>query len=253
MDNNAIAPLRVNQVANASSPLTPVAWLSHDPDMHIGAGTPVNNLLQWLPIEYIDHYKVLRDGNVVAETTETAFLANTPGEYQVIGVSANGVESFASMPMSNAPRTTVQFPGEKTTISSAEACNLPASQLRGFSGGGFAELDHNTPPVNVTVDLPQAGLYAIELRYANGNGPVNTQNKCAIRSLMVNGRLAGTFVMPQRGAGNWNDWGLTNTVKTQLPAGRSTLSLRFLPHDENMNISTNHALVDEIILRRLHP
>ena len=67
MDNNAIAPLRVNQVANASSPLTPVAWLSHDPDMHIGAGTPVNNLLQWLPIEYIDHYKVLRDGNVVAE------------------------------------------------------------------------------------------------------------------------------------------------------------------------------------------
>jgi len=70
---------------------------------------------------------------------------------------------------------------------------------------------------------------------------------------MVNGRLAGTFVMPQRGAGNWNDWGLTNTVKTQLPAGRSTLSLRFLPHDENMNISTNHALVDEIILRRLHP
>lgn len=253
MDNNAIAPLRVNQVANASSPLTPVAWLSHDPDMHIGAGTPVNNLLQWLPIEYIDHYKVLRDGNVVAETTETAFLANTPGEYQVIGVSADGVESFASMPMSNAPRTTVQFPGEKTTISSAEACNIPASQLRGFSGGGFVELDHNTPPVNVTVDLPQAGLYAIELRYANGNGPVNTQNKCAIRSLMVNGRLAGTFVMPQRGAGNWNDWGLTNTVKTQLPAGRSTLSLRFLPHDENMNISTNHALVDEIILRRLHP
>lgn len=253
MDNNPIPPLRVNEVANANSPLTPVAWLSHDPDTRTGDNSPANNLIQWQPIEYIDHYKVLRDGNVVAETSETSFIANTPGEYQVIGVSADGVESFASRPMSNAPRTVAQFGNEKTAITSPEACNVPATQPRGFSGSGFVELDHNSAPLNVTVDLPQAGLYAVELRYANGNGAVNTQNKCAIRSLMANGHLAGTFVMPQRGEGNWSDWGITNAIKVQLPAGRNTLSIRLLPHDENMNMKTNHALVDEIILRRIRP
>ena len=97
MADNDITPMRVNEVANAKAPLTPVAWLSHDPAV-ADAASPANNLLQWNPIEYINHYIVLRDGKEVAQTTETSYAATIPGEYQVIGVDGNGVQSFASQP-----------------------------------------------------------------------------------------------------------------------------------------------------------
>lgn len=252
MDNNPIAPLRVNNRPNLKAPLTPVAWLHNDPETR-SAGAPFNNLLQWNPIEYIGSYNILRDGNVIASTTETSFIANEPGEYQVIGVSADGVESFASQPMSNAPTVTEQFATEKTSITSPEACNVPRSPVRGFTGSGFAELDQHSAPLSVNVNLEAGGLYAVTFRYANGNGPVNTENKCAVRSLFLGNNRIGTIVMPQRGVGNWNDWGRTNTVRVRLPQGRSTFTLKFLPFDENMNIDTNHALVDEIILTRLKP
>ncbi|MFS6555600.1 hypothetical protein VPJ68_09015, partial [Parabacteroides distasonis] len=88
---------------------------------------------------------------------------------------------------------------------------------------------------------------------ANGNGPINTENKCAIRTLSVDGHRIGTIVMPQRGAGNWNDWGMSNTLQVRLTPGTHTLSLQFLPENENMNLRVNHALLDRFHLRRLRP
>ena len=113
------------------------------------------------------------------------------------------------------------------------------------------ETDHSVRTVTTTVNVPKEGLYSVSVRYANGNGPVNTENRCAIRTLMVDGKEAGTLVMPQRGTGNWNDWGMSNTVDVHLTPGTHTLSLDFLPVNENMNLKVNHALVDQIVLRRL--
>ena len=250
MADNEIAPMRVNEVANAKAPLTPVAWLSHDPAVAV-QGAPVNNLLQWNPIEYINRYIVLRDGKEVAQTTETSYAATVPGEYQVIGVDGNGVQSFASQPRSNAPEISAGFNGEKREISSAEALHTPAAPVTGYHGDGFVETDHSVRTVTTTVNVPEEGLYSVSVRYANGNGPVNTENRCAIRILKVDGKEAGTLVMPQRGTGNWNDWGMSNTVDVHLTPGTHILSLDFLPVNENMNLKVNHALVDQIVLRRL--
>ncbi|MDE6438169.1 MAG: hypothetical protein K2L62_00765, partial [Muribaculaceae bacterium] len=74
-----------------------------------------------------------------------------------------------------------------------------------------------------------------------------------IRTLYVDGKPAGTIVMPQRGTGNWNDWGMSNMVETRLTPGRHTVSLEFLPENENMNLRINHALVDQVHLRRIRP
>lgn len=249
--DNELPALKVNEQPNLKTPITPVAWLSHDPSVKGGAGMPVNNLLQWNPIEYIAKYIVLRDGQPVAETRATSFEATVPGEYQVIGVSGSGVESFASEPRSNLPVFAAEMNAATTAIKSAEAHNLPQNGVKGFHGAGFAETDHTTAPLTVTVDVPEAGTYAVDFRYANGNGPINTENKCAIRTLLVNGQRAGIIVMPQRGSGNWDDWGMTNPVDVELKAGRNTFTLKFNPENENMNIATNHALVDEIILTKL--
>ena len=65
---------------------------------------------------------------------------------------------------------------------------------------------------------------------------------------MLDGEDVATIVMPQRGRANWDDWGFSNVVPVSLKAGKHSIALRFNPEDENMNIATNHALVDLLYL-----
>lgn len=238
MADNDIAPLNVNRTGNVKAPLTPTAWFE-------------GNTLCWNPIEYIGKYIVLRDGTPVAETRSTTFEANTPGEYQIIGVSSNGIQSFASEPRSNREKIVVGMPGEIADAVSSEISYAPSARISGYHGAGFREIDRSSAPLTISVDIPADGTYAVYLRYANGNGPVNTENKCAVRTLSVDGNRAGIVVMPQRGVGNWNDWGYSNTLRIPLSAGRHTVTIVFRPENNNMNINTNHALIDEIVLEKL--
>lgn len=238
MDCEEIPAQAVNNQPNLKAPLTPIAWIE-------------DGRLCWNPIEYIGHYEVILNGKRVAKTRQTSYALTEQGEWQVIGVSESGVESFASEPRSNADRFIVEMPGEKTSMKSAEISYQPLTPIAGYNGNGFVETDHSTAAISVTVDVPADGEYAFSLRYANGNGPVNTENKCAIRTLTVDGNKIGTVVMPHRGVANWDDWGMTNEVKTELKAGKHTLRIEYRPENENMNLSTNHAIIDCVKLVRV--
>ena len=245
MDCEPIPVMKVTNVVNLKAPFTPITWLSNDPALD-GAGVPANNRLEWNPIEYIGKYIVLKDGEPVAETRETSYAATLPGEWQVIGVAADGTQSFASEPRSNRPAIVCQYPGETTVIRSGEACNVPpGGKVAGFTGAGFLELDRSgSVPAEIFVDIPETEVYTISFRYANGNGPVNTENKAGVRTLTVDGFKAATMVFPHRGTGNWNDWGYSNHISLILEKGTHRIGLRYLPEDENMNIATNHLLLD---------
>lgn len=245
LSNEPIAPMKVNNVPNKKAPLTPVAWLANNPALD-GKDVPVNNQLEWNPVEYIAKYIVLKDGKPVAETRETSYAAVTPGEWQVIGVAGDGTQSFASEPRSNRAFGIYEFPGETTSMTSAEVSYKPKEQLSGFTGNGFVEIDRAIGTVETIVEIPETGVYTFSVRYANGNGPVNTQNKAAVRTLMLDRQKAGTLVMPHRGRGNWNDWGMSNQVALPLEKGIHVIGISYLPEDENMNISTNHALIDHL-------
>lgn len=238
MDCEEIPAQAVNNQPNLKAPLTPIAWIE-------------DGRLCWNPIEYIGHYEVILNGKRVAKTRQTSYALTEQGEWQVIGVSEAGVESFASEPRSNADRFVVEMPGEKTSMKSAEISYQPLTPIAGYNGNGFVETDHSTAAISVTIDVPTDGEYAFSLRYANGNGPVNTENKCAIRTLTVDGNKIGTVVMPHRGVANWDDWGMTNEVKTELKAGKHTLCIEYRPENENMNLSTNHAIIDCVKLVRV--
>mgnify|MGYP002516214584 FL=1 len=238
MDCEEIPAQAVNNQPNLKAPLTPIAWIEND-------------CLCWNPIEYIGHYEVLLNGKRIAKTNQTSYKLTSEGEWQVIGVSEAGVESFASEPRSNADRFIVEMPGEKTSMKSAEISYQPLTPIAGYNGNGFVETDHSTAAISVTIDVPADGEYAFSLRYANGNGPVNTENKCAIRTLTIDGNKIGTVVMPHRGVANWDDWGMTNEVKTELKAGKHTLCIEYRPENENMNLSTNHAIIDCVKLVRV--
>lgn len=235
MCNKPIAPLPINEVANLKAPLTPLTRLE---------GTT----MVWDPIEYIGHYDIVRDGKVIASVNTTTFDASTPGEYQVIGIAGDGTPGFASQPLSTRPSVTAQIPGEGTRMASKEIAYQPEHAVAGWQGAGFVEVDHKTAAIDIPVDVPANGLYSITLRYSNGNGPVNTENRCAIRSILVDGKSIGTVVMPHRGRANWDDWGTTNAVDADLTAGHHTVTVVFQPQNENMNIDTNHALIDAVTL-----
>lgn len=252
MADNDIAPMKVNRMANVKAPLTPLTRFVHDADIAAAnPNAPYENTIQWNPIEYIAGYIVLRDGQRVARTRETSFDATVPGVYQIIGFDENGVESFASEPLSNLTATRIQPVKEATKLTSKEVSYQPeGGVIKGYTGNGFAEVDHNAAPVVFEVAADNDGEYFLSLRYANGNGPVNTENKCAVRTLFIDGVKAGTVVMPQRGVGNWNDWGMTNYLPVSLAKGAHKITIEFMPYDENMNLATNHAIIDALVMEQ---
>jgi hypothetical protein len=127
-----------------------------------------------------------------------------------------------------------------------------AYTYKGFSGKGFVEISRSiNSTVNLQVDIKTSGVYAIDFRYSNGNGPSNTENKCAIRTVKVNGVKEGTLVFPQRGNEEWSNWGFSNPVLVNLQKGRQQISLSLDPANENMNMEINQAMLDYLRIRKI--
>lgn len=235
----------VNMTANAYSPLTPIVRLQSLGESDGSASAS----LVWDAVENAVSYKVLCNGVEVASVQGCAdgaescsFDLPSDGEYQVIAIGENGYESFASEPVSYF-RTTIL-----TDIVSGKMESAPYS---GYLGRGYVDLalDRNTD-VSFTASVPEDGRYLIDFIYGNANGPINTENKCAIRTLYVDGQRLGPVVMPHCGTGAFDTWRLTNPLEADLTAGKHTFRLVYQPENCNMNILTNSAALDHLRLRR---
>ncbi|WP_375435755.1 glycogen debranching protein [uncultured Hymenobacter sp.] len=226
-----------NKVACHASPLTPVV-------------TYAAGRLVWDAVEGAHVYQVLRNGQVAGRTTEISFPIPTPAvytEYQVLAVDAQGFESFASEPLPIAP-------DEIRYTFKLEASNLNSNKTSyGYSDDGFVETSTTmNQSVVARVTVPATDLYAVDFRYANGNGPVSTSNKCAIRTLRNGPQFLGTIVLPQRGDNEWADWGFTNSILVHLAQGTHSLFLSLESANENMNCEVNGALLDYIRLTKIN-
>ncbi len=235
MDNLKPQAIQVNHAANKKTLTTPITRLDE-------------NTLSWNPIYDATKYIVLRNGQSVDTVTTITYDASIPGEYQVIAIGPDNTETFASQPYSNRPRQVIELPGANTTINSTEIRYRPDSPVSGFTGTGFVETDHSTPAISIPVTVPASGNYVLKLRYANGNGSVYTENSAAVRTLSVDGSRVGSIVMPHRGEGKWNEWGYSSALSTPLEKGTHMITLSLEPENENMNIKTNHALIDALIV-----
>ena len=217
--------------------VVPVVYALETPDVEHGDG------LHWEPVSGAVAYEIYRNGRRVGVTSALAFAlpsSDETAEWQVRSLDAGGRASFLSEPI-------------RLVADDAAIVLRPDDALEteheGFTGDGYLRLTREEHrDIRFTLDVPEGGEYLVEARYANGSGPVNTDNKAAIRSLYVDGERAGSIVMPQRGDGLWTDWGWSNAVRVSLDAGTHTLSLRFTPADENMNRDVNTALLDYIRL-----
>lgn len=218
-------------------------------DFEVSPETPVvtfeENTLQWNPVAGDVSYLVYRNGQLVGETEETHYSLkdeNAGGEYQVMSETPGGIESFLSEPL--------MVPGEEKLVFEAENFNMPVeSNTPGFEGSGYIEFKKdNKARLSFSASIPETGQWFLAFRYANGSGPVNTDNKCGIRSLFVNGDYASPLVFPQRGEDEWSNWGVTNTVEVRLKEGTNHFEIGFEPFNENMNGEINRFLMDQIVL-----
>ena len=161
-------------------------------------------------------------------------------------IDKNKVPSFASEPI------IVYDKRNEKTIELEDYIQQSDNKYNNYQGKGYVETNNS---VNTNITLPfsanKSGVYTLKFRYANGNGPVNTENKCAIRSLKVDGSTAGTTVFPQRGANEWSNWGYTNSIQIKLSKGKHLFEINLETKNENMNTEINQALIDAMIIYRV--
>jgi hypothetical protein len=202
-----------------------------------------NNTLVWQDVKNAVLFNVLKNGKIISSKNDTSFdvVKGLPVEYQVIAVDKSNVPSFASEPI---------IVADEKYIATYEAENFAPksdSSFKGFSGQGFVETSTIlNRKISFNIQINQDGLYSIDFRYANGNGPTNTENKCAIRTLNVEEKKAGTIVLSQRGKNEWSNWGYSNAVKVFLTTGNHNISLNFENFDDNMNLEINQAMIDNM-------
>jgi hypothetical protein len=205
--------------------------------------------LTWAAVDGTKAYQVLRNGQFAGRTTDTSFPVPTPAsytEYQVVAIDTQGFESFASEPL---PVDITKF----SHTFELEAGNAKSTKpYKGYTGQGFVETSTTlNQTIVVRVTVPATGAYAVDFRYANGNGPINTSNKCAIRTLHKGPQRLGTVVMPQRGVEEWSDWGFTNPVLVHLEKGSYPLTLSLDADNINMNGEVNQAMLDYLRLTKV--
>jgi hypothetical protein len=232
--NGEVPRSSITMVENRAAPATPQVALR--------AGR-----LVWRPVPRAVSYAVYRNGVRDAVTTATqARVERDDGlaEYQVKAVDARGVESFLSEP--------IRVVAPEAVIVARPSSAQTDTAHTGAGDDGYVELtaESNTQ-VEFAIDVPVAGTYSIDARYANGSGPINSGDKAAIRSLLVDGARVGSLVMPHRGADLWTDWGYSTALVVPLSAGAHTLTLSYTPIDRNMNGSVNTALVDHVRVTRI--
>jgi hypothetical protein len=224
----------INLVQNRFAPETPAIRLEGE-------------MLAWAAVPGAMRYAVYRNGRPVSTTTETRVAlgaAEGVAEYQVLSVDSAGVESFLSEPVRVA---------EADAVIVARPVDVPLEREHaGFTGEGYVRMTRESNTlVQVPVRITCGGVYLVEPRYANGSGPINTDAKAALRTLVVGGDDIGVLVMPQRGTGRWTDWGYGTGLRIELPASEYTLWLSMTPRDENMDGRVNTALLDHLRLTRL--
>ena len=220
---------QITMVQNAYSPDTPVCIVS-------------GNMLNWEACNGAKSYRILYNGKPCSETKDSFFEMGEYGEYQVIALGDNGYESFASEPVNYAN-------GNLNLIPLAGLASTATAPYAQYEGNGYLPLSlTENISVTIPVEIKEEGDYSIDFLYANANGPINTNNRCAIRTLWDGDQRLGPLVLPQCGDGAWNIWKYSHPRIVHLAGGHHDFRLTFEDENYNMNIEMNSAAISKMRL-----
>lgn len=237
MANNTIASQPRNAATQEWMPATPIINRQDN-------SLDVTNHTEGLTYEYFVN-------GVKQENPESNVITvNQPDVFStvdIVPVNAKNIAGFTMQPAEYIPEGAL-------TIVQAEKIAQPGTAFIADKKKArrFVEITtKKNTALSFKVNADYEGTYFVDVRYANGSGPINTENKCAIRTLVANGEQAGALVMPQRGIDEWLSTGFSNRVAVHLNEGENTLSIEYLtPQNINMNGDVNTALIDYIRIIR---
>jgi hypothetical protein len=240
---NLVGPHRVTiKLASVILPIDEINAVENFFSPQMPAVTWQNGRLSWMDTsKNIASIKILKNGEVLKNAADSALAIDSGsyGAYQIIAVDKNKFESFATEPLQI-------YPSENEQIIQLEKFASKSNKpYKGFSGDGFVEISTSVnQQLNFSININEDGNYIFDVKYANGNGPVNTENKCAFRSIAIDSKKAGTLVFPQRGKDEWSNWGWSNSLKIHLSKGVHQFSISLESWNENMNGAVNQAMLD---------
>jgi hypothetical protein len=228
MNNHLPYDSKINQVKNAVSPETTNLRFSE-------------NRLSWDQKESAKYYNIYRNGELLLKTKDN-YMSEVnilePTEFQVQTEDKAGNLSFFSEPL-------YVYDSKNERI-------LEAEIFDGNARSTYVPFSRNqNREFYFKIRIPKVGKYYIDFLYANGNGPINTDNKCAIRSFWVNNAYSGTLVFPQRGKDNWKDYGYSNPIYVDLKKTTNLFKISFEEFNKNMNEDINSFRIDKIRLIRI--
>lgn len=162
-------------------------------------------------------YRMLIDGKVAYTVTDTAFATPALPRQGVSTLCLAAVNKygmgFTSRPYTFAPVVAIA----KVTGATSGTTLVPPERATVFTETSATV----NPTLTLTVDVDRAGVYVMDVRYANGDA----LGRCALRTVWANSHEQGTLVMPCRGRGQWMSAGQSNMVAVELLKGRNTLQL----------------------------
>ncbi len=207
--------MKVNHQLALCTPMTPETVLE-------------DGTLRWNVVDGASEYEVYVSGEKVAQTKEPCVPVSPSwqGDMYVVAKTVDGVPSFPSEPVCLS----------ETVVHECFDPQLVKRESKDFVLEG--------------VYVPEDGRWYLEWIYANGNGDITTDRKCAIRTLYVDGERVDICVFPQRGVDNWEEWGSTSPVSLHLTEGKHTFILRFEPENDNMQIDINEFKIREMLLTK---
>ncbi|MBR5899744.1 MAG: hypothetical protein IKZ14_09810 [Muribaculaceae bacterium] len=237
MANNTIASQPRNAAVQEWMPATPIIDRQDN-------SIDVTNHAEGLTYEYfINGVKQENpEGNIITVNQPDVFST-----VDIVPVNAKNIAGFTMQPAEYIPEGAL-------TIVQAEKLAQPGTAFIADKKKArrFVEITtKKNTALSFKVNADYEGTYFVDVRYANGSGPINTENKCAIRTLVANGEQAGALIMPQRGIDEWLSTGFSNRVAVHLNEGENTLSIEYItPQNINMNGDVNTALIDYIRIIR---
>lgn len=190
-----------------------------------------NNRLCWEMLPGLT-YRLYGSGTHKPVTSPYSMTAETPGFYSLVAVNDKGFESELSRPVLYASTVDI-YEAEEAAFS-----GQTANTRTGFSGKGYiTDLAKRPSDVCFTIRIPEKGNYLLSVTGANGEGPDGVY--CAVRSVFVDGKDAGTFLL--EASGNWEKWTESNHLLLKdLPAGEHTVQLLFNPEKRGFDNNMSH-------------
>ncbi len=191
-------------------------------------------------------YEILLNGVVQEETDETTYELFRSPSFTTVGIVPIKDSRWAGF----SPRPFMWIPRGSVIIVQAEDVVDGGTTLikdEDIANGVVETSTTSNTSIAFRIGVPEDGTYFLDVRYSNGNGSLYHGDKCAIRSLVINGERVGSIVMPQRGDREWRSTGFSNALSISLKKGVNTVEIAYLhKYDTNMNRKTNTALIDYI-------